>query len=478
MSLRIGNARTTAWAILFVSALSLAGCQREAPPPLDRPNVILFTLESLRTDHVGAYGGASTTRPEEPLTPTLDALAEEGVVYEDAHSVTSWTLASHASLFTGLYPSVHQTNTAHSTLHDSYVTIAERVAELGYQTAGVISGPYLRRAHNLNQGFESWEDEIAAPGHVQAHGDVTNDLLFAGLRRFIEEQRDEKRPFFLFSYVWDPHYDFIPPKPYSKMFLSPECEPVDVTGFGSTNKVNINSRPGQLAYVLSQYAGEIRWTDEHLREFFQLLKDEGLWENTAILVTADHGEEFFDHGKKGHFNNVYAETVHVPLIVKYPGSKKVGRDPRLASLVDVLPTIVELAGGQAPDLGGHSLLGPPPGPERPIFFELESVWYHRRPGAKETIKRHNTWQGIRRGDHKLVRNPESNLTELFDVANDPREREDLAAALPEQVTALTAELDSWLAEAKELANRFDRAGSAELSEEELERLRSLGYIDR
>ena len=125
------------------------------------PVIVLITLESLRVDAVGAYGGVSRTRPEVPITPALDALAREAVVYTRAHSVTSWTLSSHASLFTGLYPTAHQTRTPLARLGDDYVTLAERLRAAGYQTAAVVSGPYLRRIHNLTQGFD-WVDDSSA----------------------------------------------------------------------------------------------------------------------------------------------------------------------------------------------------------------------------------------------------------------------------------------------------------------------------
>src|SRR5262245_8871192 len=135
------------WGI--VVALLLAGCGAAEER---RPNVLLVTIESLRTDHVGAYGGNSRTRPEEPLTPALDALAAESVVYENAHATSSWTLTSHASLFTGLYPAGHETIEPLDRLAESHVTLAEHLAAAGYQTMGVVTGPYLRRPHNLDQG--------------------------------------------------------------------------------------------------------------------------------------------------------------------------------------------------------------------------------------------------------------------------------------------------------------------------------------
>jgi len=443
------------------------------------PNIVLITVESLRTDHVGVYGGKSHSRPEVPLTPALDALAKEGVLYEDAHSVTSWTLASHASLFTGLYPTAHQTRHATDRLDDSYKTIAEFLNDRGYDTAGVISGPYLRKVHNLSQGFAHYHDEIASTTHVQAHGEVTNPRLEETLRGVVENELDPSRPFLLFAYFWDNHYDYIPPGPYKTMFEGPDCEEIDVRNYETASIVNDSISPKKLAYVLSQYAGEVRWTDDHLGRFFQLLRDKGLWDNTVIIVTADHGEEFFDHGEKGHFNNVYAETVHVPLVVKYAKGGKAGRDTRLVSLVDILPTILDLTGAPSTNpLDGQSLLQPDPLGGRAIYQELLSVRRLPNPASVmfPTTTRTRNWIAVRQGDYKLVESPELGRKELYDVRKDPREKADLSQANAGVVEGLEAKLSSWQEEERRIAGTYQKGGTAKLTPAETERLRALGYL--
>jgi arylsulfatase A-like enzyme len=295
-----------------LSLLLLAAC---SPSARDRPNVVLVTIESLRPDHVGCYGGRSRSRPEVPLTPALDALAAEGMRYPNAHAVTSWTLASHASLFTGLYPSTHRAVAPRDRLGDDFTTVAETLQTAGYQTAGVVSGPYLRRPYGLGQGFDVWVDGIASARTAASHDDVTNPQVEAALTAFLDETRDPDLPFFLFAYLWDPHYDYLPPPPYDTMFVSPECEPIDLAGYETNPTFDTGISAAQLAYVFSQYAGEIRATDDLLGRFFAALRAAGLWDDTVVVVTADHGEEFYEHGKIGHKNTVYAESVHVPLIV-------------------------------------------------------------------------------------------------------------------------------------------------------------------
>jgi arylsulfatase A-like enzyme len=470
-------------ALALVSGLGFAGCG-EAPRPPARPHIVLITVESLRPDHVRHYQGQRDT------TPNLDAFAREAMIYEDAHAVTSWTLASHASLFTGLYPSAHGAVEPRSQLGDDASTLAELLAAKGYQTAGFATGPYLARSHNLDQGFEYYDDSPATVGSQgAAHDDVTNPQLESAIRRFLERDRDPARPLFLFAYFWDPHYDYIPPAPYDTMFVSETAERVDVRGYESSSFVTAKMPPAQLEYVVSQYDGEIRWTDEYLGRLFRLLREQKLWDDSVVIVTSDHGEEFFDHGQKGHKRSLYVESVHVPLVVKYRGSERAGRDARLVSLVDVFPTVLSLAGVEpAPPSHGRSLLEDRPDPDRPVFFELLSTFYHRR-GEDEGFERRDTeWAAVRVGQEKLVvvsgtGSAESPgqagapvRLELYDVGRDPREQLDLAIERPDRVAALRRLLDDFRAEARALRTESSTP-EPDLSPDHLERLRALGYLD-
>jgi choline-sulfatase len=452
------------------------GCGR-APPP---PNLLLITLESLRTDHVGAYGGASRTRPERPITPNLDEFAAGAVRFDDAHAVSSWTLTAHASLFTGLYPSGHRAEAPLDRLSDSYPTLAEALADAGYQTAGVVSGPYLRRAHNLSQGFELWDDGISSLTATLAHDDVTNPGMEAAITRFLESERDPARPFFLFAYFWDPHYDYLPPPPYDSEFVPPGAERMNLEHFETNPAIYPGMPPGQFAYILAQYAGEIRATDECLGRLFRLLRSQGLWDDTAILITADHGEEFFEHGEKGHKNNLFAESIHVPLLLKLPAQTSGRVDHRLASQVDVLPTLLELAGAR-PDfpVQGRSLLEPDPPADRAIFFDLLSTWFYRSLDGT-TFDVTQRWRGVRDKDWKLVwreggENPP--LRALYQAARDPVDREDVSSSHPEETSALEALFQAQQRESEAIAAPHPSGGTAQLSQRELESLRALGYLD-
>lgn len=450
----------------------LLSCGSDSKPE-GPPDIFLFTVESLRPDHLGSYAAGRET------TPNLDAFARESVVYEDAHSVTSWTLASHASMFTGLYPSAHGAVAARSKLDDGVETLAELLSQQGYQTAGVASGPYLARGHNLHQGFEFYDDSVATVGtQGGAHDDVTNPFLEQVITRFLEGARDPERPLFFFAYYWDPHYDYIPPAPYDTLFVKEGSEPVDLRDYESSQEITADISRAQLDYVLSQYDGEIRYTDHYLGRLFDSLKKAGLWENSVVIVTSDHGEEFFDHGQKGHKRSLYVESVHVPLIVKYPESSRTGRDSRVVSLVDLFPTILALA-GRGPETAsqGVSLLEPEPDPARSIFFELLSTFYHRLTDGTGYGKSDEEWMAIRRGDLKLIVVPSKERTELYRLSSDPGEQLNIAIEDPEKVAKMENDLREWREES--LAIGQSRLGvEADLDPEEIERLRQLGYLER
>jgi len=460
------------WGVVVLLIVGCAGGER-------RPNVVLVTIESLRTDHVGAYGGRSRTRPDEPLTPALDALASEASVYENAHATSSWTLTSHASLFTSLYPTGHQTTRPLDRLADSYVTLAEVLAANGYQTHGVVTGPYLRGPYNLHQGFDVWDQRAASAKLAKSHGDRTNPYVEQSVARFVRAGRDPSRPFFLFLYLWDPHYDYLPSPPYDRRFVTPACEPFDLSHWETRDDVDRLS-PARLMYVWSQYEGEIRATDDLLGRLFVLLREAGLWDDTLVIVTADHGEEFFEHGKRGHKNNLYAESVDVPLIVKYPGAGPARRDTRVASLVDVLPTVLEVAGLAAEGhRDGRSLLAAAT-PDRAVLLELVSLSYqgHMFPAGVY-------WGGIRTADRKLVwreQRPDGgtgtvDLIQLFDVAADPGEQRNLAAARQDEAKAMMARFDTTASATRVEAARHDERGLAAIGESDRARLRALGYLE-
>jgi arylsulfatase A-like enzyme len=480
MSGRVRDGRTA----LFAAALALAGAgcepgslsEKRAAGPTG-PNIFLITIESLRTDHVGCYGY------ERDTTPALDALANEGILYENCYSVTSWTLAAHASLFTGLYPTAANVIFPKDRLDPAYTTIAEALSDAGYETTAIVSGPYLRKAFKLDQGFAEYDDSIAAPPDRKRVGiaDITNPQMEEALLAYFDRPREPGRPFFLFAYFWDPHYDYIPPPPYDSMFRPADAKEINLTHYDSPqNPVKKGISPQQLAYVLSQYDGEIRCTDDVLGRVFQLMKNRGLWDNTVVIVTSDHGEEFFEHGKKGHKNNVYVESVLVPLVIKTPGQTAPRRDARLASMVDLLPTMLDFAGVERsfPLLHGYSLREPDVGP--PVFCELTTSWYMRNKRTGEKWLESDLWLSLRDGKDRVIgmenERKKQQQWQLFDVRADPRELAPLQDEHADDLRTMQTRVRKWYRYMEKTAATIGERGEAELTPEEIEHLRAIGYL--
>ena len=257
---------------------------------------------------------------------------------------------------------------------------------------------------------------------------------------------------------------------------------MDLSRFETNPAIYAGMPPAQLAYILSQYAGEIRATDEYLGRLFALLKREGLWSNTAILITADHGEEFFDHGEKGHKNNLFAETIHVPLLLKLPEIASGRVDGRLASHVDVLPTLLELAGVR-PDfpIQGRSLLEAEPAREPRDLLRSALDLVLSPPGridvrrdpalARRASSETGSWCGATAARARRCARSTTRRS-------DPADRSDvLGRERSRGSRSLEALFQAQQKESEAIAAPHPPGGSAELSPRELESLRALGYVD-
>ena len=413
---------------LAISALLLLPACRAPKPPR---GIVLITLDTTRADHLGCYGY------RDGATPRLDGLASEGVLFADAMAAVPTTLASHATLFTGEYPPVHGVRyNGMFVLGPESVTVAELLREAGWRTAAVPAAYPVNATTGLDQGFEIYRDlyreadakrlKLSAQRSAE---DVAN-LGIAWLKTV------EDRHFFLWLHFYDPHARYEPPFPFSARF---------------------RERP---------YDGEIAYVDSEVGRVLDALRDMGLGQDTAVVVVGDHGEGLYDHGEGTHGDLVYQSTLRVPLLVRTPGGGRglVVHDP--VSLVDVAPTILDLA-GLAPrgSIDGTTLVPALRGDRpaaRPIYFEAltGSLLYGWSP-----------LEGIRRGAWKLIRSREP---ELFDLSRDPGELANLAATEAPRTADMIADLDADLARWSKVERAA--ASAAPLDREALTRLASLGYV--
>jgi len=411
--------------------------------------VILISVDTLRRDHVGAYGYPK------PTTPTIDALGKAGIVADDAVSVSSWTLPAHLSMFTSVLPGTHGGVDSKQGFNRSVPTIAGILKRRGFATHAVTSHLYVSKTYGLDEGFDSM--------NFRQDRNATNVANHA--MDLIDRFGDQR--FFLFLHFYDPHWHYAPPPEVLKIFESSYAG--KLTG---NLKDFQNLRPDQvqkadLDHLLALYNGEIRHTDNEIGRLIAHLKERGVWKNTLMLVTSDHGEEFLDHGSWEHQKTLYEEVVRIPLIVAGPGIAP-RREVKQAGLLDVAPTILDYLKVSAPPaMKGLSLLRPL-AESREMYGETDQT----PDGTRLSFLRGGarSWKAILSLDPRKQRVLGS---EWYDLVSDPAEKTNRP---PQESLRLTIEArarDTALKSRSSVASR-----PVELTAEQKEKLRALGYIGR
>jgi arylsulfatase A-like enzyme len=431
-----------------------------------RPNVVLVTLCSLRFDHTGLGGY------DRPTTPFLDALAASGVLFASAVSAASWTKPATASLLTGLTPNVHALWDFHRladvvegrvtpkrVLADGLVTLPECLAEAGWATACRVNNVNAGAFFNLTQGCADTRTD---------HGMDTAamlDDLGAWLAR-----RDRARPFFFLLFTRDAHTPYGPSWASYRRF---SADPVPEDRYDAHRKaVDTEVRrlvearapvPAPLAREWTAlYDAALAELDGALARLPRVLAEAGVTSDTVVIVTADHGERFFEHGLVGHGGRLDEPVLRVPLIVAGPGVPPGRRVDRVVRTIDVYPTVAELAGVEPPAmLQGRSLV--------PLLAGRDDG-FPPLTAFSTTGRAH----ALRDGHLKLHARPAGRA--LYDVAEDPEEQHDVAAERPATLRTMTEALGAWLRQEETLRARVGEAPAQEPTPEVVEQLRALGYL--
>jgi len=417
------------------------------------PNIVIYLVDTLRADRLGAYGH------EGGLSPELDAFAGDGVVFERAIAQSSWTRSAVASLLTGLWPGSHGTTGRRDRLPETAVTLGERLAEAGYETVAVLTNPNVSGNFGFRQGFEHYIHLPKQADSVQVHDRVRGWL----------DKRDADRPFFLYVHTADPHTPYLPPEPYRSR-IAADAEPVRLTIESQRKKQQWDPEAETIRQLFALYDAEIAFNDHSFGAMLDLLKTRELYEGAFVTFLSDHGEEFYEHGAWTHGNNLYNETLGIPWVAKFPEGPRGLRVAGRVQQVDLLPTVLELAGAEVPaGLDGRSLL--------PLLNAQQQgslgAW-GERPAFAHLKLDGPLYLAVEEADFKLVQRfvNESRIdTGLFDVASDPLEREDLSASLPITTEYLVSRL-----KAKVRAGNALVAEEAIVDEELARELRALGYI--
>ncbi len=439
-----------------------AACTRSEPQPVCRGcNLVLISIDTLRADHLACYGYERDTSPE------LCRFFERGVRFDQALSQSSWTAPAHASMLTGVYPSRHGVFSGPliPKLRDAS-NLFGILQEEGYHTASLDGGGYI------NPVVAPLEPDFRARVKLRPRPDGEE-------RRRLEDWIEpalagaaEGRPFFLFVHGFDLHTPYAPegtPFPTSDARVVRRARDNDICRYvglpdGSRRLVaaSVPEKRDSRETVVSLYDGEIREVDAALGSFLRERERRGLLERSVVVVTSDHGEEFWEHGSCEHVKTVYHELLRVPLWIRWPGSEPAVVSHPVSASIDLLPTLLRMLGVPRPELrfDGRDLFGPPP----------EAVYSEARFHYDgEQLARYSV---VARG-HKLVLDANRGTRELYDLEADPGERQNLAGGeRPELERELALLLEPYTERAEGARRR-----PSELDAETREQLRALGYID-
>lgn len=435
------------------------------PAPL--PDILLFTIDTARADHFSAHGY------ERETSPTVRELAERGTRFDRAYAPSSWTLPSVVSMLTGVLPREHGVTHAtlesngsqtHIPLSDELPSMVETLRAAGYETVGVTANVFLHGGLGFDRGFDDYE----------CLGFVALPQLRQALEPRVERLAASSRPFFLWVHVLEPHFPYVEQEPALAEFWPPPRPrlPERVGPYTVRDMLQFireDATGDHLEFIEALYDSEIRATDDFLRELLGRLEARRL----AVVVSSDHGEEFFEHGGVGHGRTLYEESIRVPLVIALPEEEPRARVVRRpVSLMDVLPTLVELVGARVPEgVSGYSLLSSLRGRplRRPrVIAELDasmSLLGDVAPLRSATII------GPRYKYIERTRGPSG--AALYDLSRDPAETYDRSALQAEIASSMRRELRGHLGEA--FARQPLLRGIA--VPVPIEHLRALGYAE-
>jgi arylsulfatase A-like enzyme len=462
---------STAFAALLV-AVSCA-CSRDpqgAPAAVratrERPSVLLIAIDTLRADRLGCQGN------RRGLTPKLDALAAEGVRFDHAFSHAPWTLPSFSSIFTSLLPEEHgaggNVSQGFRGLAERFETWPERLRDCGWTTHAIVNVDFLGPNFGATQGFTTIDASFSENNREMRDARATTDAALAWLGAHGE------KPFVLFVHYFDPHAEYAPPQPWRARFAAPEDQQSTAFEFGRRDQV-VGHRAGvqrlpeaAIRRAEQLYDGEVAYTDSEIGRLLEALDASGRAETTLVLVTADHGEEFFDHGDYEHGHTLYDELLHVPWILRQKGRLGPRTITAPVGLVDLGPTVCGLLGiAPRARLAGHD--------------RSAAVLGTREASAAPLLAYGSFWgaplESLRDAEYKLIKRPEpggKERLELYHWSVDPREQDDLAARDATRRDRMRQDL-ALLGEV--LGKKGAGAGTkVVLPPQEEARLRALGYI--
>lgn len=433
-----------------------------------KPDVFIILLDALRFDHMGVYGY------KRPITPNIDALAADSVVFEQAEAPASWTLGSVASLFTGLFPYKHGgISIKFPSINADARTLAQYLKSSGYINGFFSASPVLGDLYNYGKGFHFYNNGCSAFQGFASSGCVTETFL-----PWLENA--PAAPLFGYIHYFDPHAPYNAPAPFKGKFsmsfkgVRPLVAAGEINDFDQQAAIfkEVDLTETELKHIIALYDEEIEYVDSEVGKIISRLKKMGIYRDSLIIILADHGEAFMEHGRLGHGQSLKEVLTHIPLIIKLPGNESAGkRIDNPVGLTDILPTVLEAAGITPPEHDGAiSLMGVMRGQhlaERDLFF-------HRGAFMGPPL------YAVRRGDAKFFigykMDRKSRIEALYDLSVDPNERENIINEEPELAASLRKSLEAYIEES-------DRRGKGRKMDKRLKHdlemqrnLRANGYV--
>jgi arylsulfatase A-like enzyme len=469
---------------------------------MQRPNVILISIDTLRADHVSCYGYHRKT------TPNIDKIASEGTIFYRNYSTGVWTPPGHASMLTGLYVSEHGVY-GENRLSKTIPTIAEKLKQHGYQTAGFVNNSQVGELVGFDKGHDTFVEvwkgvkpksmvewvmkgiarRIRKKTGYEDMGANKTNRMFKG---WLENNIDKDSSFYAFLHYIEPHNPLDPPRPFKRRFSKHPLIDVDLK---KINKVAYNPliclledlqlTKEEISFLKSLYDGEIAYTDHKVGEVASMLKEKQCYDNTLIIITSDHGEHFGEHNLWSHTGSLYNEVLHIPLIIKFPkGVAHLKEVKHCTQLVDIFPTIMDItrvSQKEQINTSGVSLVCN--GNKSNTFHDyIFAEWEGRIPYfIQEKLKFNNSSKDIDKITHKMKMISDGRYKyisisdgseELYDLSIDSNENNNLINESNDAVSILKVKLDEWKSEAAAEMNEE----RSEIDEETRKNLERLGYM--
>jgi len=453
------------WLVVFIVLAGACGRSHRQPP-----NVLLISLDTLRADHVGCYGY------ERDTTPFLDEFAASAVRFESAFVNTHSTAPSHSTLLSSRYQETHGVHldllamARHendpSMLHfpPDLPMVQELMSAAGYRTCAITEGGYVSAEMGFQRGFDHYDD--------------TSRDIRQGEAKLLEWLRENsgEAPKFVFFHTYQVHGPYLSPPEYQEMFSPPGDppeagpDPVQTVRRIITEDIFHAERvsPVMLDYLRNRYDRSLRYTDDTLRDLFSELRAAGFLDNALVVICSDHGEEFGDHGRLQHSDTLFDELVHIPLFVAAPDIKGGRVSRRMASTIDITPTILTYCNIDVPvEFEGSDLLSGDETADAKVFFQRGNFAYGLRT---------RRWKFVIGPQPRSILPPHP--VSLYDLEADPGEQHNLAAEMPGNVQLFRREVEHWKKrlQTERAARRPAHAPQRPASAAQLKRLKSLGYI--